>query len=175
MNKLPLDFLKDLELRAKTHAQLFSDMSNVDLYWYGIGFECLGLQVVVPLKDVSEVLKRPVMSYVPGLIHWLKGIANFRGRLLPITDLTGFLSGTSLEKNHKGYVLVLNGEPLTGLLIDKILGLQRFKLNEKMTEDLDVPRIFQSYFTGQFKEGGQLWYILNLAKILNDENFYRIN
>ena len=61
--------------------------------WSGIGFRLGEHWYVAPMGEVSEVLHEPRFTQLPGVRPWVKGVANLRGRLLPIIDLSGFFSG----------------------------------------------------------------------------------
>ncbi len=64
---------------------------------------------------------------MPGVKPWVKGVANLRGRLLPVMDLGGFL-GLELSKARKQRrVLVVEYNDLfVGLLVDEVVGMQHF-------------------------------------------------
>ncbi|WP_227511786.1 chemotaxis protein CheW [Psychrobacter sp. ENNN9_III] len=55
--------------------------------WRGIVFEIGGQRLIAPMGEVSEVLAMPEYTSMPLVKSWMLGIANVRGRLLPITDL----------------------------------------------------------------------------------------
>src|ERR1700760_1565499 len=60
--------------------------------WSGIGFRLGEHWYVAPMGEVSEVLHEPRFTQLPGVKSWVKGVANLRGRLLPMMDLGGFFS-----------------------------------------------------------------------------------
>ena len=98
--------------------------------WSGIGFRMAEHWFVAPMGEVAEVLQEPRLSRIPGVKPWVAGVANLRGRLLPVMDLCGFLGlGLSVVRKQRR-VLVLDHEDLfVGLLVDEVLGLQHFALD----------------------------------------------
>jgi twitching motility protein PilI len=56
-----------------------------------IGFCLFDLEYVVSLSDISEVLEVPKCTKLPRVKPWVLGVANVRGRLLPIIDFAKFL------------------------------------------------------------------------------------
>lgn len=98
--------------------------------WSGIGFRMAEHWFVAPMGEVAEVLQEPRLSCIPGVKPWVAGVANLRGRLLPVMDLYGFLGlGLSVVRKQRR-VLVLDHEELfAGLLVDEVVGLQHFALH----------------------------------------------
>ncbi|PSS57638.1 chemotaxis protein CheW [Pseudomonas sp. BBP2017] len=98
--------------------------------WSGIGFRIGEQWFVAPMGEVAEVLHEPRLSRIPGVKPWVSGVANLRGRLLPVMDLCGFFGlGLSAPRKQRR-VLVLDHEELfAGLLVDEVLGLQHFPLH----------------------------------------------
>ncbi|WP_060480740.1 chemotaxis protein CheW [Pseudomonas sp. NBRC 111119] len=98
--------------------------------WSGIGFRIAGQWFVAPMGEVAEVLREPRSSRVPGVQPWVCGVANLRGRLLPVMDLGRFLGLGHATAGKQRRVLVLDHEDLfAGLLVDEVLGLQHFALD----------------------------------------------
>ncbi len=105
--------------------------------WSGIGFRIAEQWFVAPMQEVAEVLQEPRLSRIPGVKPWVLGVANLRGRLLPVMDLCGYfgLAQSGLRKQRR--VLVLDHqEVFAGLLVDEVAGLQHFPLRSL---DLTVP------------------------------------
>ncbi|MGE8044489.1 chemotaxis protein CheW [Pseudomonas alabamensis] len=95
--------------------------------WSGIGFRIAGQWFVAPMGEIAEVLDEPRSSRVPGVQPWVRGIANLRGRLLPVMDLNRFLGLGHVTPGKQRRVLVLDHETVfAGLLVDEVLGLQHF-------------------------------------------------
>ena len=62
-------------------------------YWHGAAFEVLGQRCVASLKEVRKIVDLTPTIPIPGVKHWVRGLANIGGRLLSITDFSSFLSG----------------------------------------------------------------------------------
>lgn len=75
------------------------------------------------LDSVSEVGKVPAVTRVPGSPPWLAGIANWRGRLLPVLDLRSTLGGEGLPLTSRARLLVLSLDGMSaGLVADAVEG-----------------------------------------------------
>jgi purine-binding chemotaxis protein CheW len=78
----------------------------------------------VDLASVAEVGRAPAVTRVPGLPAWLAGVANWRGRILPILDLRPLLGAEAAELGSQGRLIVLsdNVGVAVGLLVDAVDG-----------------------------------------------------
>ncbi|MNZ85460.1 Chemotaxis protein CheW [compost metagenome] len=79
------------------------------------------------MGEVSEVLHEPRFTQLPGVKSWVKGVANLRGRLLPLMDLCGFFGEElSAQRKQRRVLVVEYNEVFVGLLVDEVLGMQHF-------------------------------------------------
>jgi len=77
----------------------------------------------VDLGSVAEVGKAPHVTRVPGVPSWLAGVANWRGRILPVLDLRGLLGGEQVELTARGRLVVVATDVATvGLVVDAVDG-----------------------------------------------------
>jgi purine-binding chemotaxis protein CheW len=77
----------------------------------------------VSLASVAEVGRIPSATRVPGTPGWVAGVANWRGRILPILDLRSLLGATEspLEGSARLLVLIADGVSV-GLLVEAVEG-----------------------------------------------------
>jgi chemotaxis signal transduction protein len=77
----------------------------------------------VDLASVAEVGRAPAITRVPGLPVWLSGVANWRGRILPVLDLRPLLGAEAAALDSHGRLLVLTGGGIAvGMLVDAVDG-----------------------------------------------------
>jgi chemotaxis signal transduction protein len=82
-----------------------------------------GGRFAVELSSVAEVGRAPGITRVPGLPTWLAGVANWRGRILPVLDIRGLLGGDTDPLDERARLLVLaEGAIVVGLLVDAVEG-----------------------------------------------------
>ncbi|UVM50901.1 chemotaxis protein CheW [Pseudomonas sp. B21-015] len=111
--------------------------------WSGIGFRLGEHWYVAPMGEVSEVLHEPRVTQLPGVKPWVKGVANLRGRLLPIMDLCGFFYGYGLGhelsalRKQRRILVVEHKDVFAGLMVDEIFGLQHFAQNSLESVPMD--------------------------------------
>ncbi len=75
------------------------------------------------LESVAEVGRVPAVTRIPGVPSWLAGVANWRGRILPIIDLRSLLGAATTESGRSSRLLVLTDRgTLVGVLVDAVEG-----------------------------------------------------
>jgi purine-binding chemotaxis protein CheW len=77
----------------------------------------------VALASVAEVGRTPVVTRVPGLPAWLAGVANWRGRILPVLDLRPLLGAPAAVLDNQARLVVLTDVGIAvGMLVDAVDG-----------------------------------------------------
>lgn len=90
-----------------------------------IGFSLFSERYVIPLEEISEVLEVPDCTKLPRVKSWVRGVANVRGRLLPIIDFADFLGGKLASSARERRVLVFEqAGAYVGIIVDRVYGMQ---------------------------------------------------
>lgn len=167
-------FIKLLEIaeRSKQRVVGLPTDGSVQEFWSGVGFTLAGQYFVVPMGEVAEVLAVPRYTSVPGVKSWMKGLANVRGRLLPIMDLLGFFSRNSeLHESRRRLVVIDQGDVFSGLVVDEVLGMQHFPVGNYAKEgNVTLPEI-QPYVQGAFVRDERVWSVFLLSRLVEDPRF----
>ncbi|WP_086929591.1 chemotaxis protein CheW [Agarilytica rhodophyticola] len=141
--------------------------------WSGVGFSCMGFRFVVPMGQVSELMEVPATTRLPGVQSWVIGLANVRGRLLPLFDLARFVGGqiSTQKKSHR--VLVLETESLySGLVVDRAFGMQHFVADTYGRFDGELPESLRQYIKGAYRDSGnEAWCVFDIEALSQDPNF----
>ncbi len=137
--------------------------------WHGVVFEVGGQRLVAPLGEISEVLVMPEYTSMPLVQPWMLGIANVRGRLLPLTDLAQFLQVPSYQQKSQRKVIVIDHSSVfSGLLVDRVLGIEQFSRSQYRAEAIDVNSPFAPYNHGKFFKDKQDWFIFMPSLLAQD-------
>lgn len=138
--------------------------------WQGVVFEIGGQRLVAPMGQVSEVLSMPEYTSLPLVKSWMLGIANIRGRLLPLTDLADFLQVPSLvpQMSQRKVIVVEYNNVLSGLLVDQVLGIEQFTREQYRAEAIDYDSPFAPYNHGKFLKAEQEWYVFMPSLLAQD-------
>jgi two-component system chemotaxis response regulator CheV len=85
-------------------------------------FRLTGPQVYgINVFKVQEVIRCPELTHVPNAKTVVKGIANMRGRTIPVIDLSLALQGPPAEVNENSYVIIADYNRTTqGFLVGSV-------------------------------------------------------
>jgi len=164
--------LLDLAHQSRSSAKGLPSQVDITPHWSGIGFELLGQLFVAPMGEVAELLEVPSATRLPGVKGWVKGVANVRGRLLPLYDLAGYF-GESLSGQRKQYrILVLEkGDIYAGLLVDKVFGMQHMPVDCFTREHNFQHQACESYTDGCYQHNGSEWMVFSPERLTEDGSF----
>jgi purine-binding chemotaxis protein CheW len=85
----------------------------------------------VPMADVAEVASVPAVTRVPGAPGWLLGVANWRGRMLPVLDLRPLLGATVVPLASSARAVVVGRDDLAvGLVAEAVPGVYAAGLDD---------------------------------------------
>ena len=164
--------LVDIANRAKAQAKGLPARQEVKPYWTGIGFSLLGHRFVAAMEDVVELLEVPQYTFVPGCQPWVRGVANVRGRLLPLFDMAAFFGGHLVSPRQRRRVLVLEHEKIyAGLIVDELHGMQHLALEYGQMPPADLSEPFAPMVGGQFVLQQDRWLVFDLQALIHDFQF----
>ena len=143
--------------------------------WSGIGFRLGEHWYVTPMGEVSEVLPELRVTQLPGVKPWVKGVANLRGRLLPVMDLCGFFGHELSPMRKQRRVLVVEHQDVfAGLLVDEVFGLQHFARDslEPMPAD-ELKGTMAAFVKGRFQRE-QCWQVFSPFALTQSQGFMNV-
>ncbi|WP_352336977.1 chemotaxis protein CheW [Psychrobacter sp. 16-MNA-CIBAN-0192] len=166
-------FIELLRLADLAKARQSDRHGDQDVGWRGVVFELGDQRLVVPLGEVSEVLSMPEYTMMPLVQPWLLGIANVRGRLLPLTDLAKFLqvSRQTSQLTQRKVIVIDHQSLFLGLIVDQVLGIEQFSSTQYHAESIDIDSPFAPYNHGKFVKDGQSWFIFLPSLLVEDPRY----
>lgn len=164
--------LTQLAERSRAGAHGLPAQVDIRPHWSGIGFALMGRNFVTPLGEVSEMLEVPAFTHLPGVQPWVQGVANVRGRLLPIFDMAMFYGQRLTASRKQRRVLILETETLySGLLVDQVLGMQHFPVDDYQDDAGPLEDSIRSYTAGSYLRDGERWTVFRPALLAEDPRF----
>jgi twitching motility protein PilI len=132
----------------------------------GLRCNVVGLNCVLPLNDVAEVLEHRTLTGIPGCAAWVKGVVNLRGRLLPVFDVNEFFACKSSNSGPLQIIVVDNGRLLCGLAVTRLLGMRKFyRESFCIYRENDI----------QHKPAQQLGEFVEAVAVLDESTWYQLN
>jgi len=170
----PFAQLIDIAERSRANASALPQQVELVAYWRGVGFMLAGQHFAADMAEVSEILQPPRLTNVPGVRSWVLGVANVRGRLVPVMDLAGLLGLPSKANWRSRRVLVVeHGDHMMGLLVDAVLGMQQFAEDRKL-DAVDLNPEFGKFVSRAYERDGKTWPVFQLLDLVQAPEFLQI-
>lgn len=170
----PFALLQQLALRSHTNAAALPQQLEAVTYWRGVGFMLAGHTLVADMNQVAEILQPPHLTRVPGVRSWVLGVANVRGRLVPVMDLAGLLGLPSKTNWRNRRVLVVGqGDHLSGLLVDAVLGMQQFATDRLIDIENLEPALAKFCPQGYMRDD-RAWPVFQLDQLAQAPEFLQV-
>lgn len=168
--------LQALAQRSLANAHPLPAQLDTVLQWNGIGFSLLGLDFVISMDELDEMLEIPSYTRLPGVRSWVKGVANVRGRLLPLFDMAAFYSGSLSGSKKYQRLLVLDNDLLyAGLWVERVYGMQHFVANTKVDGKVSgLPDHLEKIVDGYYELDDRRWLVFSAQALCEDTNFINV-
>ena len=164
--------LLDLSRLCRRSSRGLPAQVDIRPQWSGVGFSLLGQYFVAPMGEVTEMLEVPSFTRLPGVMPWVKGVANVRGRLLPLFDMGNFFGGRLGGQRKQRRVLILeSGDIYTGLEVDQVFGMKHFPIDTYSEKNVHASEIIQPFTQGSYELDGQRWTLFSPAMLALDDRF----
>jgi len=171
----PYELMKQLDIRCRENSTGLPVASGTNEDWLGIGFSINNLPLLAKMEDVTEILPMPATIRVPGVKPWVLGLANIRGKLMPVLDMNGYLYGEPSKICKESRILIINRQAMAScLLVDEVFGLRRFKPEDHRQEVTPDTGTLGDYLSGIFVDQVRSWNVFSVEKLTRTEQFLRV-
>lgn len=142
--------------------------------WRGLGVQLGGLRFVATIGEAVEVMHVPRLTPVPWVQPFVLGLANVRGRLLPVFDVHRLLQLTPTRPRNQWRVMVVqDGVRLFGLTIEQSFGIQQFPQDARCAEPFDLGEV-NPFVETAYRHGGRVWYVLAMRRLVQHPAFVNV-
>ena len=172
LRERPFELLLELERRSRIAASGRGQESGQQEEWVGVGFRVGRTLLVAAREEVREVLTWPGVTTLPGAKPWMLGLANVRGQLLPVSDLSSFFGGEPITLGRSSRVIMVNHPDIpAGLLVDEVRGFRRFVASEKAEIMPDTLPGMTPFLAGAYGNEEEVWGVLGLHGLVESAVF----
>lgn len=95
-----------------------------------VSFELAGEKFAVPMAPVQEIIRLPEVARLPLAPPALLGLANLRGRVLPLLSLRRLVGLPDLPQNDASRALVIHCGQALGFLVDRVCSVLHVEAGE---------------------------------------------
>lgn len=122
-------------------------------------------QYALPIQETQEIIRMANITRVPNTRHYVEGIINLRGSIVPVISLNKRLDLPDTEYNESTRIIVVEHEgQKVGMIVDNVLEVGRF--TELEMEPPSVAGDSVDFLRGVVRKDDRLWLLLNLEQIL---------
>ena len=169
--------LRDFQTQLMARMQAAQSGSQMTVSQLGV---MIGrTRFLIDLREAGEIVTAGNMTKVPLTKDWYLGLANVRGNLTSVVDLSRF-EGNELTKRESSCRVVAFASSLafnSGLLVSQVLGLRDSSRMEQQIFTLDgVDESPQKpWIVSQYRDvDGNLWFELSLSLLVQDQEFLHV-
>ena len=143
------------------------------LQWvtYKLGEETYGINVM----QVQEVLRHTEIAPVPGAPDYVLGIINLRGNVVTVIDTRSRfgLPSSDISDNTR-IVIIESDQQVVGILVDSVAEVVYLRSSEIDSAPNVGTEESAKFIQGVSNRDGQLLILVDLNKLLNDEEWNEI-
>jgi twitching motility protein PilI len=102
------------------------------------------------------------------------GVANLRGRLLPVIDLCTYLNVSNTTQRSEWRILVVeDGNLYCGLLVEQSFGMLQFEPQEAGVGDDDtVEPGLAPFLRGSYRQSARQWRVIDVRALVREPVFF---
>ena len=128
-------------------------------------FQLNDQKYALPIQETQEIIRMSNITRVPNTKHYVEGIINLRGSIVPVINLNKRLNLNVTEYGEDTRIIVVeHGGQKVGMIVDIVLEVGRFGENE--IEPPSVAGDNVDYLKGVVKKEDNLWLLINLGEIV---------
>lgn len=126
----------------------------------------------VEVLSVREIIRMPELTKMPNAPHYIEGVINLRGTVIPVISLRKRFSmdGHENDRNSRILVMELKGGNLTGFIVDSVAEVIRIQ-SDSIQPAPNVAHMdgVQDCIVGILDHNQRLLILLDLNLLFDDE------
>ena len=134
---------------------------------------CIGNDVFgIELQYVSEIIQMQQIAPIPEVEHFIKGLINLRGKIIPVIDVADRFGKVPFEYSDRTCIIVVEVQGVTvGLIVERISEV----VSIEGEDILPPPNVSKTNAQAKFirgigKVGDSVRLLLDPVKLLSDDS-----
>lgn len=168
----PFDQLRELErqtLRIDVGEQV--QIAALET-WSALVFRIRQWRLLVRLEELTEIVRVPELTRVPGGRAWIRGVTNLRGTIVTVVDLAVFFGNVAGGESSDQCMLVFTKEGWScGLLVDEVVGIRTLSQHDAVAEPERNDMDLRDHLRQGYRSHGYVWHEFVPLSLLNDTRF----
>ncbi len=146
--------------------------SYTNTYEY-MTFELGSMQYAIELPKIREILTYPeIITVLPNVNGWVKGLINLRGEVVPILDIRiKFNTGEIVYNENTAVIAVITEDKrMIGIVVDKVDDVQKIDLSMLAPVSEMGSAIPSKYLKGFVRlDNNEMLVIMDIESVVNKE------
>ena len=149
-------------MQEKDSKQLSGEM--IQVVSFSLGNEEYG----VDIAQVQEINRMVQITHVPRAPHFMEGVINLRGQLIPIIDLRARFGMKRVEHTKNTRIVVTEiGSKRVGMVVDAVSEVLRIPVEQVEEAPEMISGVETEYIRGVGKLGDRLIIMLDLQRVIS--------
>ena len=126
----------------------------------------------VEVLKVREIIRMPSITKMPNTLHYVEGIINLRGKVIPIISMRRRFGLQEIENSGQTRIIIMDvAGSLTGFIVDAVSEVIRIRSSEIQPPPSMVLSggIGQEFITGVFNHAERLLIIMDTDRLFSDD------
>ncbi|MBN2446497.1 MAG: purine-binding chemotaxis protein CheW [Phycisphaerae bacterium] len=130
-------------------------------------FQLAGEEYGIEILKIREIIGLMDITAVPQMPHYVRGVVNLRGKVIPVVDLRTKFGMESAEYTEQTCIIVVDVGQLTGIIVDTVQEVLDIK-----SDQVDPPPplgagVDTSFVSGMGKVGENVKILLDIDQVLD--------
>jgi purine-binding chemotaxis protein CheW len=133
-----------------------------------VAFQLAGELYGIPIRLVHEIIRPCEITRIPRSPHYVLGVINLRGKIIPVVDLRLRLDLPREEASRATRIIVVNAEQgVVGMRVDAVTEVLRLSESRIEYPSEFVADVEADFIRGVGKHENGLVILLDVEKVLN--------
>jgi purine-binding chemotaxis protein CheW len=160
------------EITSKQESAGMASSDELQLVSFNIGTEEFGVDIL----KVQEINRMVEITRVPQAPHYVEGVINLRGKVIPIVDLRKRFNLELKEHDKNTRIVVVDiGGNIMGMIVDSVSEVLRLPANTIEPPPEIVTGVNSEYIKGVAKLDDRLLIFLDLSKVIDMAELAAVN
>ncbi len=135
-----------------------------------VSFSLSNEEYGVDIGQVQEINRMVSITHVPRAPHFMEGVINLRGQLIPIIDLRTRFGMPRAEHTKNTRIVVTEiGSKRVGMVVDAVSEVLRIPVEQVEDAPDMIAGVDTEYIRGVGKLGDRLIILLDLARVISTQ------
>ncbi|GBC96339.1 Chemotaxis protein CheW [bacterium HR16] len=124
----------------------------------------------IDISYIHEIIRMKEITFVPHAPHYMRGVINLRGRIVPVMDLSARLGLPAHEETAQSRIIVVevHGESI-GMIVDAVSEVLRLPEDQIEPPTQIAGNESTGYISGLGKINDRLVLLLDVEKVVERE------